>query len=554
VRLPRVLEWCERAARHERYALGDAPDRSFHRSLVTGVKTPAGEPLAATSNETLTRGQLLGVIANLRFPALRVLETADFHGAILQTRTIASGRTFGSSPYFASYLRSLSAENPEGTVLISAGDCFQGTMISNLTFGRTVVEQMNALEYTAMAIGNHEFDWSADTLARRIEEMHFSALGANIRERASGQRPYWAGADTVVRRRGLRVGILGLSYRDTPSVTLIKHIKHLEFLDDSVVAARAIPALRGRSDVVLSVGHTPAESGRNMEALSGDLVRLAKGVPGVDAWFGGHSHNRVADRINGVPVLIAGSRGYNVAVCDLVVDPLTDTVVESRFEVITTFHDTAEPDEEFLHHVERWNEAIAPIAAHPVGKNATTLTRTGPEATVGNLVTDAIRAAAHADIALQNSGGLRADLAAGTVTRGMVYQVMPFDNIIVTMELTGAQVRMALEQSLDRNRVTQVSGIRYRYDITRRRDDRLLELTDENGVPLDPEKTYVVACNDFMATGGNNYAVLMEGKNITNRDILVRDAIESFVIERSKNGGALDYHRDGRVERTGGGS
>src|SRR5207302_8685355 len=141
----------------------------------------------------------LAMVANTRFPTLRILETTDFHGAILggahERRT---GRAIGGSAVLAAWIERLRAENPEGTVLVDGGDLFQGTMISNLEFGRPMVEQMNALGYAAAAIGNHEFDWTADTLARRVREMHFAALGANMVERRTGRRPKWARADTVV--------------------------------------------------------------------------------------------------------------------------------------------------------------------------------------------------------------------------------------------------------------------------------------------------------------------------------------------------------------------
>ena len=263
----------------------------------------------------MTRVQALGMIANARYPVIRVLETTDFHGAILPgPRERRSGRMLGGSPALAAAIERLRADNPEGTVLIDGGDLFQGTMISNLQFGRPMVEQMNALHYAAAAIGNHEFDWSVDTLARRVHEMKFAALGANLRERGTGRMPDWARSDTTVVRRGLKVSVLGLCYRFTPTVTLAKHVAALEFLDDSTVAAGLAPRLRPACDVLIGVGHIPAESDSTRRLRGGDLRRLA-GVRGVDAWFGGHSHNLVLDSMNGIPFAIAGSHGTTVAVC-----------------------------------------------------------------------------------------------------------------------------------------------------------------------------------------------------------------------------------------------
>src|SRR5205085_2538188 len=132
----------------------------------------------------------------------------------------------------------------------------------------------------------------------------------------------------------------------------------------------------------------------------------------------------------------------------------------------------------------------------------------------------AMREATGADIALQNSGGLRADLQPGTITRGAIYEMMPFDNTVYTMKLSGAEVKLALEQALRTGRVTQVSGLKYTYDSSAPEMQRVTVLTLGDGKPLDSQRLYTVAVNDFMATGGDNYAVLSGGKERTATDIL----------------------------------
>jgi 2',3'-cyclic-nucleotide 2'-phosphodiesterase/3'-nucleotidase len=423
-------------------------------------------------------------------------------------------------------------------------------MISNLAFGRPVVEQMNALGYAAMAIGNHEFDWTADTLERRVHEMRFGALGANMTEARTGRRPRWARADTLLTRRGVRVGVLGLCYPRTPSVTLAAHVAHLRFGDDSAAATTRVPLLRRaqRADVVIGVGHIPATTfgGR----AGGDLARLARGVPGVDLWLGGHSHNRVRDEVNGVPVLIAGSHGEVVALCDLRVDPVGNRVVERETRLVSVWADSLPPDSAMAARVARWNEGVAKIAAEPVGRNAVRLTRNREgESTVGSLTADAMRAAVAAEIAFQNSGGLRADLPEGVITRGGIYEVIPFDNTIVTMRLTGAEVKRVLEEGLRTGRVSQVSGIRYAFDPSRPAMERVITLTDGSGAPLDTGRAYSVATNNFMAGGGDDYATLARGADAKDTQILVRDALERHVRERTRGGAALELRLEGRITR-----
>jgi 2',3'-cyclic-nucleotide 2'-phosphodiesterase/3'-nucleotidase len=152
---------------------------------------------------------------------------------------------------------------------------------------------------------------------------------------------------------------------------------------------------------------------------------------------------------------------------------------------------------------------------------------------------------------MQNSGGLRADLAEGTVTRGAIYEVMPFENTIVTMELTGNEVKRALEEALRADRVTQVSGIKYGFTLDRPPMDRVLWVRDASGTPLDSARVYRVAVNNFMATGGDDYDVLRQGRHPDDTQIPVRDVLEKFVVERSRNGAALDYVVEGRIVREG---
>ena len=543
-----ALDWCERTARSQQFALSSKlGDGSFRRGLFTGVSGLGPLGLAAP----LTRAQWLGMLANLRFPALRLLETTDFHGAILGgSRDRRSQRPTGGSVALAAAIARERAVNPEGSVLLDGGDLFQGTMISNLQFGRPVVEQMNALGYTAAAVGNHEFDWGVDTLVSRVHEMHFGELAANMVERKTGKLPRWARSDTTVLRRGVRIGIVGLAYPGTPRVTLAANVAQLRFDDDSTTAARVGARLRkAGAMVVVGVGHIPAETDTSRHAR-GDLARLGH-VEAVDVWLGGHSHNVIDDHVNGHPVLIAGSLGQYLAVVDLVVDPVKRNVVESSQRVLTVFAD-GPADSAWSARVQRWNAGVAPVAAGVVGTAGVALHRRRPESTIGDFITDAMRADSKADIALQNPGGMRADLDAGSVTRGEIYAVMPFDNTIVTLQLTGALVKLALEQSLHNDRVTQVSGIRFTIDQSKPDMQRVTQLTLTDGTPIDPARTYTVAANNFMITGGDHYDALAQGTNRTDTGRMIRDAMEAWVIAHSAGGKSYDQPGEGRITEIGG--
>lgn len=541
-----ALDWCERVARSKGYALAlPREDRAFRRGLTTGIAGLEG----AAPTTTLTRAQWLAMLSNLRWPVLRVLETTDFHGAILGgSRERRSGRPTGGSAALAAAIEKERARNPEGTVLLDGGDLFQGTMISNLQYGRPVVEQMNALGYAAAAVGNHEFDWGVDTLVSRVHEMRFAALGANMIERATGRMPRWARSDTTVLRRGLSVGIVGLAYPGTPRVTLPAHVAHLRFDDDSTTAAQVGERLRRNgASVVIGVGHIPAETD-SLRRARGDLARLGR-VASVDAWLGGHSHNVVNDRVEGRPVIIAGAQGQYLAVLDLVVDPVAKRVVESDPRIYTVYAD-GPVDSVWTARVTHWNSGVAPIAAEVIGEAAVALHRRRPEATIGDFICDAMRAESKVDIAMQNPGGMRADLDAGPVTRGDVYAVMPFDNTIVVVELTGAQVKLAIEQALRADRVTQVSGVRYEYDPSRPDLQRVTRITLADGSPLDEARVYRVAVNNFMAGGGDQYDALAQGRSRQDTGLPIRSAMESWV--RAQGGRPFTLAGDGRIQQVGG--
>ena len=170
---------------------------------------------------------------------------------------------------------------------------------------------------------------------------------------------------------------------------------------------------------------------------------------------------------------------------------------------------------------------------------------------VAMLVADAMRAASGADVALTNAGGLRADLPAGPITKGSVYDVIPFDNTIVRVKLTGAGLRRLLEEGLANGRVSQ-SGLRYRFDLSQPPERRLLAVTLADGAPLDEARVYTVAVNNFMASGGDGYESLVRAEQ-EDTGRLLRDALEAFLAERTRNG-PLDVRLDGRIEGTGTGA
>ncbi len=231
------------------------------------------------------------------------------------------------------------------------------------------------------------------------------------------------------------------------------------------------------------------------------------------------------------------------------VDPIAGKVVEHHARLVTTYGDEVRPDSVWIERVRHWDAATGPVAATPVGSAVRRVPRGSPESPIGDLVADAMRAATRTDVAFQNTGGLRAELPEGLLTKGSIYEVMPFDNTMTMVTLTGAEVRQVIEEGLTYGRVTQVSGIRFTYDPDGPDGQRVMSIVLADGSPLVETRDYRAVCNNFMATGGDNYSTLGRGRDKRDEGALVRDALERYVTEKSANGGALDVTADGRIQR-----
>ncbi len=547
VPLSRAIEWSANALPAGERARATAADDPF--GLAEG--RPADRPL------TVAEGA--AVLADAVFPRLTVLHMTDFHGALLPgavERT--SQKAWGGAAVFAAYVARERALNPKGTILTDGGDWMQGTAISNLRFGRPVIDLMNRLDVDAAAIGNHEFDWNVDTLRARMADARFTPLGANWFDRTTDRRMAGIAPWTIETRRGLAVGIIGVCTEDTPHTTLPMNVKDFEFKDAGKTAASLVDSVRAAgASLFVVIGHVAGRQDSTGK-VSGELADVARAVPGELAVFGGHSHNRLLGEASGVPAMIAGSSGQYLGRLDAVVDRRADqgkgavVPAETRTRMIPTYAADVRPDPATLAFVEQTNAAIAPITGRVLGTAEKALGRSRAEdSALGNWIADAMREATNVDFAFQNPGGIRTELDAGPVTVGEVYAIMPFDNRIATVQLTGAQVKAVLENGVSPTTCIQVSGLTFTFDPAKVRGERVSAVKTAAGVPLDPAATYAVAANDFMAQGGDGFSMFAEGKDLTVTGILVREAMEKDLEKRTARGERLDATGGRRIKNLG---
>jgi len=434
--------------------------------------------------------------ADARF--LRIIGTNDFHGA-LEPRADSAGTMLGGAANMAAAIRAAAAEcAPRCEVLLlDGGDMFQGTPASNTAYGKPVVELFNELGYAAAALGNHEFDWGIDTLRARMRDARFNILGANVRY-ADGHDVEWIPNDTIVTRGAMRIGIIGLSTQQTPTTTRPQNVAHLRFVEPAPVVDAHARSLRARGAThVVVVGHI---GGRCAERCEGEVFDLAAAITEpVDAIVSGHSHTLLDTTVNGVPVVQARSNGRSIDVLDL--PPGGSAAARGEIRPVPSAH--IAPDSAAAAIAARWTARVAGEFSRPVAMLAERLSRAGAQYPLGNLIADAQRAAAGADVGVMNTGGIRADLDSGVVTYGEVYEVHPFDNALVRVTLRGSELRRYLAQIVARGRPNaHVSGTSFVYS----RDGTGAGRVDSilvAGRPIDDAAAYTVSINDFIAAGGD---------------------------------------------------
>jgi 2',3'-cyclic-nucleotide 2'-phosphodiesterase (5'-nucleotidase family) len=467
-----------------------------------------------------------------QFPAgtrfLRIIATNDFHGA-LEPRPDANGVRRGGAAYVAAAIDRARTEcTPRcETLLLDAGDLFQGTPASNLSYGRPVVEYYNRMGYAAAALGNHEFDWGTDSLRARMRQANFGILGANVRY-TDGSDVKWIPNDTIVKRGATQIGIIGVSTVSTPTTTRAANVVGLRFDDPAPIVDSIGTALRKRgANFVVVIAHAGASCGRDgATECSGEIIDLARKLTTrVDAIVSGHTHTLVNTDIKGIPIVQARSSGRAIDVLDLPIGENANLPVRHQVREIAV--DTMQPVPAIDSIVRRAVERVAPLVNRQVANIPVTLARQGSQYPLGNLIADAQRWAAKGDVAIMNNGGIRTELRAGDATYGSLFEIQPFGNTLYSLTMTGSQLRGLIEAMLGRSSIDDhVSGLTIRFDPSRPKGSRIVSVTTANGSPLSDTKTYNVIVNDFLATGGEGYnaggrATASKPLNIVDLDALI---------------------------------
>ncbi|HEU4885213.1 MAG TPA: bifunctional UDP-sugar hydrolase/5'-nucleotidase [Longimicrobium sp.] len=468
---------------------------------------------------------------------VRIVHTNDFHGRLLPQQV--GGRAAGGSAVLAAHFDSAAARFDGPTIFLSAGDDMQGTAISNLSWGRATIAAHNAAGYDAAAVGNHEFDWGQDTLVARIHESRFPWLAANVFVAGTRRQPEWVRPWVMIERGGVRTAVIGIALRTTPEIVLVGRTAGLEFgaeapaIDQAAREARAAGA-----DFVVVTAHVGASCEQSGSAPTeasggcrGEILEIADALAEpVDLIVGGHTHRRVLTAEDSIPIVEAASYSLAYSVTDLEARPGRAAVLTR--EVRVPWADEVSPDTQVARIVAQWEARVRPITERPIATLAEAMGREGDEYPLGNLIADALRVQTGAQASLVNNGSVRRALPAGPVSWGVLFELQPFANALVRVEVTGAQLKEALENAIHTGRPdAHISGMTVRYDPAAPEGQKVREIRLDNGQVVDADETVTLGLSEFIATGGDRYTSFTQGR-MTRTELVDLDAVIAYLQSR----------------------
>ncbi|HEV3469841.1 MAG TPA: 5'-nucleotidase C-terminal domain-containing protein [Pyrinomonadaceae bacterium] len=435
-------------------------------------------------------------------------------------------------------------ESPH-TLFLLAGDTISPSVESIAYEGRQMIEAWNAAGLDYSVFGNHEFDFGPKVLLQRVAESKFKWLGANVVDKKTGKTFGDTPPFEVRELGGVKVGLFGLVLPETKTTS--RPGEDVEFRDFCETAKQIIPQIRAAgANTVVALTHL---------AMAEDK-QLAQCAPGIDLIIGGHEHTLLQSSAAGVPIFKMTADGRELGRFDLHIDSKTGRVRSIDWQVIPVNSDVAE-DPEFASAMSKYKDEIAKMAV-PVGSTSVPLearsaTNRTVETNIADFIADAVRRATGADVALINGGSIRADtvISAGELTLRDVLSLLPFNSELVKIEVTGEVLRQALENGLslsgpraEPGRFPQVSGVAYAYDLSRPAGDRVREVT-VGGRPLDPKKTYTLATSNYVAGGGDGYAVLAGRQNLLKEKLVDSEVLRRAIAEAK----TIAPQTDGRIRR-----
>jgi len=508
----------------------------------------AGTPFRSSDHDPV----LIGVSGAATPVEVDLLTINDFHGRLEAAPPVAGAAALGGM------VNAYRAANPN-TIFAAAGDLIgASTFTSFIQDDQPTIDALNEMGLDVSSFGNHEFDQGRDDIARIEDEADWPYLAANIYDRASGEPAF--DEYFVKEVDGVSIGFIGAVTEELPSLVSPDGISTLDVRSIVPEVNRVAADLsdgepgNGEADVIVLLVHegpaTPAiESSTDPSSPFGEIVTGASAD--IDAIVGGHTHLQFdhdipipgTDRTR--PVISSGEYGVAYGHTTITVDPESGALLSIDAEVLPVIPAAPTPpytpDPEVAAIVAEAVAVANQLGSVSLGTITTDITRgvqsngtaenRGSESTLGNLIADAQLAATQdlgTDLAIMNPGGIRADLTyaasgptdpAGNVTYREAANVQSFANTLVTLDLTGAQLRQVLEEQWQPAtagrpflKLGLSAGFEYTYDPAAAAGAHITSMTLD-GVPVTDTQVLKVVANSFLAAGGDNFGTLAQGTN-----------------------------------------
>ncbi len=499
--------------------------------------------------------------------SLQFLSLNDLHGKIDQsyevdTNNDGTEETVGRMDYVAAYLKEREALNTN-TLIVHAGDMIGGSSpVSALLQDEPTIEIMEAIGFDFGTVGNHEFDEGTEELLRIVnggehsegkgtvgyDGIDFPTLCANCMSKETHEPilpPY-----AIYEVEGVKVGFIGVNTKATATMVIPSGIEDIYFSDEATAVDKAVEELQSQGiEAIIVLSHMPAS--QSGTSATGDAANLANSVnDAVDIIYAAHNHEIVNAMVDNKLIVQALDYGKAFADVDIEIDPTTKDIVKKQAEIVYVDQSSVTPDPTVAAILAKYEEQVAPIMNEVIGVTEYELLggygtkgEVGDNA-LGNLIADGMAWVMNSDFALMNGGGIRDNINAGEITWEELFNVQPFGNTLVKLDITGAELEQIINAQISAQYGPDVSvgGFKYTWDGS---TNRVVDLFLPDGSKVDPAGNYTITVNNFMYEKENDsYKLRALGENPVQGPIDL-DATVDFV--KSFNNQPLKYVAEGRI-------
>ena len=462
---------------------------------------------------------------------LNIFHTNDIHGGVDENIGFSKFKHFINLAN--EYTRA------EGYLVLDAGDIFHGTPFATVELGESVAQVLKVVGYDAMSPGNHDFNYGQDRLVELGKVADVELLAANVKT-IEGKLRY---GDCFFKEiGGMSVGLFGLTTPETVTKTNPENVVGLTFGTEEEIVAEAklmVQVLQERGvDVIIGLMHMGIDTDSRIKSTT-----IASQVDDIDLIIDGHSHSELNqyEIVNGTILTSTGEHFKNVGVVTIQYDLMADEIIKLVPHQISMKQlEKCEEDTEVKSVIDRIKNNQKSILEEVIGTTAIKLeggrsSVLNGHTNLGHLLTAAMLNETQADISLINGGTIRDSIDVGMITKGDVLKVLPFSNHIVTVEMTGKQLIEILNKGLviGSGRFLHFAGLLVEAKLVQEAGcpDRYEVLSVQfNQQPLELTQTYVVAMNDFMVAGGDDYQ-MSQSSNLLNSFGTLDEALISYVKE-----------------------